>query len=70
MLTNSIAIALHAVEGFALAMMCQYRTQSRKISINILKEVVAVQRIFLQEFLNKKTKFAANIYIYIYIVNL
>ncbi|VDO12065.1 unnamed protein product [Brugia timori] len=39
MLTNSIAIALHAVEGFALAMMCQYRTQSRKISINILKEV-------------------------------
>ncbi|EJD74055.1 SAX-2 protein [Loa loa] len=38
-LTNSIAIALHAVEGFALAMMCQYRTQSRKISINILKEV-------------------------------
>uniref|UniRef100_A0A0R3RWW2 MOR2-PAG1_N domain-containing protein n=1 Tax=Elaeophora elaphi TaxID=1147741 RepID=A0A0R3RWW2_9BILA len=39
MLTNSIAIALHAVEGFALAMMCQYRTQSRKISINILKEI-------------------------------
>uniref|UniRef100_A0A915PVF0 Uncharacterized protein n=1 Tax=Setaria digitata TaxID=48799 RepID=A0A915PVF0_9BILA len=39
MLTNSIAIALHAVEGFALAMMCQYRTQSRKIAINILKEV-------------------------------
>ncbi|VDN03343.1 unnamed protein product [Thelazia callipaeda] len=39
MLTNSVAIALHAVEGFALAMMCQHRTQSRKLAINILKEV-------------------------------
>uniref|UniRef100_A0A915AQL7 Cell morphogenesis protein N-terminal domain-containing protein n=1 Tax=Parascaris univalens TaxID=6257 RepID=A0A915AQL7_PARUN len=39
LLSNSVALALHSVEGFALAMMCQYRTQSRKIAINILKEV-------------------------------
>ncbi|VDK52854.1 unnamed protein product [Anisakis simplex] len=38
-LTNSVALALHSVEGFSLAMMCQYRTQSRKIAINILREV-------------------------------
>ncbi|KHN72892.1 Protein furry -like protein-like [Toxocara canis] len=39
LLTNSVALALHSVEGFALAMMCQYRAQSRKIAISILREV-------------------------------
>uniref|UniRef100_A0A0N5A9H4 Protein furry n=1 Tax=Syphacia muris TaxID=451379 RepID=A0A0N5A9H4_9BILA len=39
LLNNSTALALHSVEGFALAMMCQYRTQTRKLAITILKEV-------------------------------
>lgn len=43
LLSNSVALALHSVEGFALAMMCQYRTQSRKIAINILREVRLLQ---------------------------
>lgn len=39
LVSNSMALALHSIEGFALAMMCQNRTQSRKLAISILKEV-------------------------------
>lgn len=44
LLTNSVALALHSVEGFALAMLCQFRTQTRKIVIGILKEVLFMIR--------------------------
>ncbi|CAJ0578683.1 unnamed protein product, partial [Mesorhabditis spiculigera] len=36
------SIALHAVEGFALVMLCQIRQQPRKISLSLLREVKSI----------------------------
>lgn len=36
------ATALHAVEGFALVMLCQIRQTPRRISISLLKEVKSI----------------------------
>ncbi|KRZ85737.1 Protein furry -like protein-like [Trichinella sp. T8] len=37
--SESSALALHCIEGFALTMLCQNRSSSRKLAITILKEV-------------------------------
>uniref|UniRef100_A0A7E4UWN9 MOR2-PAG1_N domain-containing protein n=1 Tax=Panagrellus redivivus TaxID=6233 RepID=A0A7E4UWN9_PANRE len=42
LMNNSSAIALHNIEGLALVLLCQHRSQGKKLAISLLREVKAM----------------------------
>lgn len=39
LLNNTSVCAMHCVEGFAIVLLCQLRSQIKKMAISLLKEV-------------------------------